>query len=83
MDENKKLDVKLEKLEECVSYQLKVLGEDVSREGLEKTPIRVAKAMHFLTCGYDMDPEEVVKSAIFKEDYSQMVVVKDIDFYSL
>jgi len=83
MDENKKLDVKLEKLEECVSYQLKILGEDVSREGLEKTPIRVAKAMHFLTCGYDMDPEEVVKSAIFKEDYSQMVVVKDIDFYSL
>lgn len=83
MDKNKKLDVKLEKLEECVSYQLKVLGEDVSREGLEKTPIRVAKAMHFLTCGYDMDPEEVVKSAIFKEDYSQMVVVKDIDFYSL
>ncbi len=83
MDENKKLDVKLEKLEECVSYQLKVLGEDISREGLEKTPIRVAKAMHFLTCGYDMDPEEVVKSAIFKEDYSQMVVVKDIDFYSL
>ena len=83
MDYDKKLEEKLAKLEECVSFQLQVLGEDVHREGLEKTPIRVAKAKHYLTCGYDMDPAEVVKSAIFKEDYSKMVVVKDIDFYSL
>ena len=83
MDDNKELEEKLEKLEGFVSQQLQVLGEDVTREGLEKTPIRVAKAMHYLTCGYDMDPAEVMKSAIFKEDYSKMVVVKDIDFYSL
>ena len=80
---DKKLVEKFEQLEECVSRQLTILGEDVTREGLEKTPIRVAKAMHYLTCGYEMDPAEVVKSAIFKEDYSNMVVVKDIDFYSL
>ena len=79
MDDCKKLEEKLAKLEECVSFQLKVLGEDVHREGLEKTPIRVAKAMHYLTCGYDMDPAEVVKSAIFKEDYSKMGVVKGIE----
>ena len=83
MDDNKELEEKLEKLEGFVSQQLQVLGEDITREGLEKTPIRVAKAMHYLTCGYDMDPAEVMKSAIFKEDYSKMVVVKDIDFYSL
>ncbi len=60
-----------------------LLGEDVNREGLEKTPLRVAKAMQFLTQGYEMDPEEIIKSAMFKEDYQQMVVVKDIELYSM
>lgn len=59
------------------------LGEDPSREGLEKTPLRVAKAMQFLTQGYHMDPEEIIKSAMFQEDYQQMVVVKDIELYSM
>lgn len=80
---NTKLEEKLAQLEKTVSFQLEVLGEDTTREGLEKTPIRVAKAMHFLTSGYEMNPVEVIQSAIFKEEYSQMVVVKDIDFYSL
>ncbi|KAA3634090.1 MAG: GTP cyclohydrolase I FolE [Bacteroidetes bacterium] len=59
------------------------LGEDVSREGLAKTPERVAKAMQYLTEGYSMDGEEVLRSAMFKEDYSEMVIVKDIEVYSL
>ncbi|WP_016776117.1 GTP cyclohydrolase I FolE [Anaerophaga thermohalophila] len=62
---------------------LKLLGEDETREGLEKTPLRVAKAMQFLTQGYNMDPEEIIKSAMFQEDYQQMVVVKDIELYSM
>jgi len=62
---------------------LRLLGEDPSREGLLKTPSRVAKAMQFLTYGYEIDPGEVLKSAMFKEDYRQMVIVKDIDFYSM
>lgn len=60
-----------------------LLGENVNREGLLDTPVRVAKAMQFLTKGYNEDPEEILKKALFKEDYSQMVIVKDIDFYSL
>lgn len=62
---------------------LKQIGEDPSREGLVKTPERVAKAMQFLTQGYQMDAEEIVKSAMFREDYQQMVVVKDIELFSL
>ena len=62
---------------------LDLLGEDVAREGLVQTPERVAKAMQFLTCGYEQDPEEILKKALFKEEYSQMVIVKEIDFYSL
>ena len=62
---------------------LKLLGEDETREGLEKTPLRVAKAMQFLTQGYNMEPEDIVKSAMFREDYQQMVVVKDIELYSM
>lgn len=62
---------------------LKALGEDPAREGLLKTPERVAKSLQYLTHGYDINPAEILKSAMFKEDYSQMVVVKDIEVYSL
>jgi len=62
---------------------LKLLGEDPEREGLIKTPERVAKAMHFLTMGYSMNPCQIINSAKFKEDYKQMVLVKDIDMYSM
>ena len=62
---------------------LKLLGEDSGREGLLKTPMRVAKAMQVLTRGYSMDAHQVLRDALFKEDYSQMVIVKDIDFFSL
>jgi len=62
---------------------LEGLGEDAGREGLQKTPLRVAKAMQFLTHGYQIDPAEILNSAKFKEDYRQMVIVKDIELYSL
>ena len=62
---------------------MKGAGEDVTREGLLKTPERAAKAMQFLTHGYDIDPAEILKSAMFAEDYRQMVIVKDIEVYSL
>ncbi|MGB8358384.1 MAG: GTP cyclohydrolase I FolE [Bacteroidales bacterium] len=62
---------------------LKLLGEDPEREGLLKTPERVAKALSFLTRGYEQDPEEILRSAVFKEEYRQMVIVKDIDIYSM
>lgn len=62
---------------------LKVLGENPQRDGLLKTPERVAKALKFLTSGYEVDPAEVLRSAMFEEDYSQMVIVKDIEVYSL
>ncbi|MBC7915050.1 MAG: GTP cyclohydrolase I FolE [Pyrinomonadaceae bacterium] len=65
------------------SHILSDLGEDPSREGLLKTPERVAKALQFLTQGYDIKPHEILKSAMFKEEYSQMVVVKDIEVYSM
>lgn len=59
------------------------LGEDITREGLEKTPERVAKAFQFLTHGYDINPLEILKSAMFTEDHKQMIVVKDIEVYSM
>ena len=62
---------------------LEEIGEDPNREGLLKTPERVAKAMQYLTHGYDTDPSEILKSAMFAEDYNQMVLVKDIELYSL
>ncbi len=62
---------------------LELLGEDAEREGLLKTPLRVAKAMQFLTQGYNGNPAEILKSAMFKEDYRQMVIVKDIEVYSM
>lgn len=62
---------------------LSKIGEDPEREGLLKTPERVAKALQFLTQGYDTKPEEILKSALFKEEYSEMVLVKDIEVYSM
>lgn len=62
---------------------LKKIGEDPTREGLLRTPERVAKAMQFLTHGYDQDPDAIVQQAIFHEEYSEMVIVKDIEVYSL
>jgi len=62
---------------------LQLLGEDPDREGLLNTPSRVAKALSFLTRGYNQDPEQILKGAIFKEEYRQMVIVKDIDIYSM
>lgn len=62
---------------------LREIGENPEREGLLKTPERVAKAMQFLTHGYTLQPSEILKSAMFKEEYSQMVLVKDIEVYSM
>ena len=73
----------IESLKEYYSKVLELLGEDPSREGLIKTPDRVAKAMQFLTQGYEMNATEILQSAMFSEDYSQMVLVKEIEFYSL
>lgn len=73
----------LDELKEHYQRIITLLGEDAEREGLLKTPERVAKAMLSLTKGYFMDPHEVLRSAKFKEEYSQMVIVKDIDFFSL
>ena len=71
----------LDELKEHYHRILTLLGEDAGREGLQKTPERVAKAMLSLTKGYHMDPHEVLRSAKFQEEYSQMVIVKDIDFF--
>ena len=73
----------LEELADHYKQVLTLLGEDTDREGLQKTPMRVAKAMQVLTRGYQMDAHKVLTDALFKEDYSQMVIVKDIDFFSL
>lgn len=62
---------------------LKLIGEDPTREGLVKTPERVAKALQFLTQGYSQSPEEILRGAMFQEDYRQMVIVRDIEFYSM
>lgn len=74
---------KTERLAALYSEILGLIGEDVNRDGLLKTPERVAKAMQFLTQGYDMDAEEIIRSAMFREDYRQMVIVKDIELYSM
>jgi GTP cyclohydrolase I len=75
-----------EGLEELAAHYksvLTLLGEDPAREGLEKTPMRVAKAMQILTRGYTQDPQKVLTDALFAEKYNQMVIVKDIDFFSM
>lgn len=71
------------KLTELYKEVLKGIGEDVNREGIVKTPERVAKAMQYLTHGSSLDPAAILKSAIFEEEYNEMVVVKDIEVYSL
>jgi len=79
MYEEKKIELLASHYKEIID----LLGEDSNREGLIDTPVRVAKAMQFLTKGYFESPEEILQQALFKEDYRQMVIVKDIDFYSL
>ena len=82
---------KIEQYDEEVTQELAVLykgvlakiGEDPDREGLEKTPVRVARSIQFLTQGYEMDPAAILNSAKFKEEYQQMVIVKDIELYSM
>jgi GTP cyclohydrolase I len=73
----------IEELATIYHRVLELIGEDPSREGLVKTPVRVAKAMHYLTNGYNQNACEIINSAKFKEDYKQMVIVKDIDLYSM
>lgn len=72
-----------EKLSEHYRNILELLGENADREGLQQTPARVAKSMQFLLQGYEQDPEGILRSAMFKEDYRQMVIVKDIEIYSM
>lgn len=72
-----------EKLSGLYREVLNIIDPDPQREGLEKTPERVSKAMQFLTQGYGIDPEQILASALFQEDYKQMVLVKDIEVYSL
>ena len=76
-------DKRTNKLAALYESVLQELGEDPQREGLEKTPLRVAKAMQFLTHGYESNPQEILRSAMFKEEYKQMVLVKDIEIYSM
>ena len=73
----------IDELAKSYTSVLSTIGEDITREGILKTPTRAAKAMQFLTHGYDLNPAEILKSAMFKDDYSQMVIVKDIEIYSL
>ncbi len=73
----------IDQLANSYSTLLTTIGEDITREGILKTPVRAAKAMQFLTHGYDLNPADILKSAMFKDDYSQMVIVKDIEIYSL
>ena len=71
------------KFESCVSQMLEILGEDPKRGGLVKTPERVAKAYEFLTSGYELDPKEILNDALFESSNNEMVLIKDIEFYSL
>lgn len=72
-----------EKFENLVKQMLEILGEDVNRDGLKKTPSRVYKAMKFLTSGYHMDPKTVLNDALFDSTNNEMVLIKDIEFYSM
>ena len=86
MQKTNRMEFNSEKTDKMASHYseiIQTLGEDVNREGLIKTPERVAKAMQYLTQGYNQDPVEILKGALFKENYRQMIIVKDIHFYSL
>ena len=85
MNENFNIDTLpiTEAISENYTQILDLLGENALREGLLKTPERASKAMKFLTEGYEMDPQQILQSAMFKEDYNEMVIVKDIELYSL
>ena len=74
---------KEEEFEQAVTKVLELLGEDPKREGLLKTPSRVAKALKFLTEGYDQDPKEILNQALFTTSNDEMVLVRDIEFYSM
>ena len=82
-DLDKYNDKKIEKVADCFGQMISLLDEDAGREGLVKTPYRAAKAFQFLTHGYELNPDDILKSALFQEDYQQIVVVKDIEIYSL
>ena len=79
----KKMNKKIENIAENYKKIIELVGEDTSREGLRKTPIRCAKALNFLTEGYSMDADAIIQNALFKENYNQMVIIKDIELYSL
>lgn len=85
MNENFNIDTLpiTEEIKTHFSEVINLLGEDTTREGLVKTPERASKAMKFLTEGYEMDPQQILQSAMFKENYNEMVIVKDIELYSL
>jgi GTP cyclohydrolase I len=83
MSFEKTAEEKKEAISHFISEIIPMIGEDINREGLIKTPDRVAKAMLYLTKGYHQNPEEILRSALFKENYRQMVIVKDIDLFSL
>jgi GTP cyclohydrolase IA len=76
-------DEKTKKITSIYKQVLEILGEDTNREGLVLTPERVAKSLQFLTQGYTVKPEDIIRSAMFEEDYKEMVIVKDIDLFSL
>ena len=79
----KKASLKPNSMEESVREILRLIGEDPDREGLQRTPRRVAKAWQFLTGGYNQDVQNVLNGAVFREKYNEMVIVKDIDFFSM
>ena len=79
----KKMNKKIENIALNYKKIIELVGEDTSREGLQKTPIRCAKALNFLTEGYSMDADAIIQNALFKENYNQMVIIKDIELYSL
>ncbi|MGB9774025.1 MAG: GTP cyclohydrolase I FolE [Bacteroidota bacterium] len=80
---NHRVDVQLDRMEVLIYELLKEIGEDPHREGLLKTPERVARAWHFLTRGYEQDIRTVINGAVFEEKYNEMVMVKNIDFFSI
>lgn len=81
--DSQELEERTDRLAELSRQILTELGEDADRDGLQETPVRVAKALQALTRGYHQDPKAVLRAATFEDDYSQMVIVKDIEFYSL